>query len=116
MSLDTQSKAGVRQVPSTEGQWKLLHLLKEQLEEMGLINVTLSEKGTLLATLPANVPGNIGDWLYFSCGYLTSCSGKNVNPQIVEETIAVAILRWVSAMKFYHRLCSRCCISYWVRR
>ena len=25
-------------------------------------------------------------------------------------------LRWVSAMKFYHRLCSRCCISYWVRR
>ena len=41
VSLDTQSKAGVRQVPSTEGQWKLLHLLKEQLEEMGLINVTL---------------------------------------------------------------------------
>ncbi|MEL3097771.1 hypothetical protein R9O60_11065, partial [Escherichia coli] len=56
VSLDTQSKAGVRQVPSTEGQWKLLHLLKEQLEEMGLINVTLSEKGTLMATLPANVP------------------------------------------------------------
>ncbi len=55
VSLDTQSKAGVRQVPSTEGQWKLLHLLKEQLEEMGLINVTLSEKGTLMATLPANV-------------------------------------------------------------
>lgn len=51
VSLDTQSKAGVRQVPSTEGQWKLLHLLKEQLEEMGLINVTLSEKGTLMATL-----------------------------------------------------------------
>lgn len=59
VSLDTQSKAGVRQVPSTEGQWKLLHLLKEQLEEMGLINVTLSEKGTLMATLPANVPSAI---------------------------------------------------------
>ena len=58
VSLDTQSKAGVRQVPSTEGQWKLLHLLKEQLEEMGLIKVTLSEKGTLMATLPANVPGD----------------------------------------------------------
>ncbi|MDI5754586.1 hypothetical protein MJL79_32090, partial [Salmonella enterica subsp. enterica serovar Montevideo] len=24
VSLDTQSKSGVRQVPSTEGQWKLL--------------------------------------------------------------------------------------------
>jgi tripeptide aminopeptidase len=28
VSLDTQSKPGVRQVPSTEGQWKLLNLLK----------------------------------------------------------------------------------------
>ncbi|CQC52619.1 tRNA-specific 2-thiouridylase MnmA [Salmonella enterica subsp. enterica serovar Typhimurium str. DT104] len=37
VSLDTQSKSGVRQVPSTEGQWKLLRLLKQQLEEMGLV-------------------------------------------------------------------------------
>ena len=44
VSLDTQSKP-VRQVPSTEGQWKLLNLLKEQLEAMGLVDVTLSEKG-----------------------------------------------------------------------
>lgn len=36
---------GVRQVPSTEGQWKLLRLLQAQLEEMGLVKVTLSEKG-----------------------------------------------------------------------
>ncbi|MDJ2405471.1 peptidase T, partial [Salmonella enterica] len=59
VSLDTQSKSGVRQVPSTEGQWKLLRLLKQQLEEMGLVNITLSEKGTLMATLPANVEGDI---------------------------------------------------------
>lgn len=70
-------KSRVRQVPSTEGQWKLLHLLKEQLEEMGLINVTLSEKGTLMATLPANVPGNIP-----AIGFIShvdtspDCSGK----------------------------------------
>lgn len=38
-------KHGVRQVPSTEGQWKLLRLLQAQLEEMGLVKVTLSEKG-----------------------------------------------------------------------
>lgn len=37
VSLDTQSKPGVRQVPSTEGQWKLLRLLQAQLEEMGLV-------------------------------------------------------------------------------
>lgn len=66
VSLDTQSKSGVRQVPSTEGQWKLLRLLKQQLEEMGLVNITLSEKGTLMATLPANVEGDIpaiGMWI-----------------------------------------------------
>lgn len=41
VSLDTQSKSGVRQVPSTEGQWKLLRLLKQQLEEMGLVNINI---------------------------------------------------------------------------
>lgn len=86
VSLDTQSKPGVRQVPSTEGQWKLLELLKEQLEEMGLINVTLSEKGTVMATLPANVPGDIP-----AIGFISHVdtspdfTGKNVNPQIVEN-------------------------------
>ena len=55
VSLDTQSKPGVRQVPSTEGQWKLLRLLQAQLEEMGLVKVTLSEKGTVMGSLPATV-------------------------------------------------------------
>lgn len=86
VSLDTQSKSGVRQVPSTEGQWKLLRLLKQQLEEMGLVNITLSEKGTLMATLPANVEGDIP-----AIGFISHVdtspdfSGKNVNPQIVER-------------------------------
>jgi tripeptide aminopeptidase len=70
VSLDTQSKPGVRQVPSTEGQWKLLNLLKEQLDAMGLVNVTLSEKGTVMGTLPANVGRYPGDWLYLPCRHL----------------------------------------------
>ncbi|VTU65129.1 peptidase T [Lactobacillus kunkeei] [Leuconostoc pseudomesenteroides] len=86
VSLDTQSKAGVRQVPSTEGQWKLLHLLKEQLEEMGLINVTLSEKGKVMATLPANVTGDIpAIGFIYHVDTSPDSSGKNVNPQIVEN-------------------------------
>lgn len=86
VSLDTQSKPGVRQVPSTEGQWKLLQLLKSQLEELGLVNVTLSDKGTVMGTLPANVPGEIP-----AIGFISHVdtspdySGKNVNPQIVEN-------------------------------
>ncbi|MEC4261753.1 peptidase T, partial [Klebsiella pneumoniae] len=51
VSLDTPSKPGVRPGPSTEGQWKLLNLLKEQLDALGLVNVTLSEKGPVMGTL-----------------------------------------------------------------
>jgi tripeptide aminopeptidase len=86
VSLDTQSKPGVRQVPSTEGQWKLLRLLEQQLIEMGLVNVSLSEKGTVMATLPANIEGDIP-----AIGFISHVdtspdfSGKNVNPQIVEN-------------------------------
>jgi len=86
VSLDTQSKPGVRQVPSTEGQWKLLRLLQQQLEEMGLKDVTLSDKGTVMAKLPANVSAPVP-----AIGFIShvdtspDCSGKNVNPQIVEN-------------------------------
>ncbi|WP_313104424.1 peptidase T [Pseudescherichia vulneris] len=86
VSLDTQSKPGVRQVPSTEGQWKLLELLRDQLNEMGLINVTLSDKGTVMATLPANVEGDIPTIGFIShVDTSPDFTGKNVNPQIVEN-------------------------------
>lgn len=86
VALDTQSKPGVRQVPSTDGQWKLLRLLQQQLEEMGLENVTLSEKGTVMATLPSTVDKPVP-----AIGFIShvdtspDCSGKNVNPQILEN-------------------------------
>ncbi|WP_312985071.1 peptidase T [Atlantibacter sp.] len=86
VSLDTQSKAGVRQVPSTEGQWKLLRILKTQMEELGLVNVTLSEHGTVMGTLPSNV-----DKAVPAIGFISHVdtspdfSGKNVNPQILEN-------------------------------
>lgn len=86
VSLDTQSKPGVRQVPSTEGQWKLLRLLKLQLEEMGLVNVTLSDKGTVMATLPSNVPHAVPVIGFIShVDTAPDFSGKNVKPQIVEN-------------------------------
>ncbi|MCQ4966221.1 peptidase T [Atlantibacter hermannii] len=86
VSMDTQSKPGVRQVPSTEGQWKLLRVLKTQMEELGLVDVTLSEHGTLMGTLPTNV-----DHAVPAIGFISHVdtspdfSGKNVNPQILEN-------------------------------
>ncbi len=86
VALDTQSKPGVRQVPSTEGQWSLLHVLKAQMEDMGLQGVALSEHGTLMGTLPGNMDKPVP-----AIGFIAhvdtapDASGKNVNPQIVEN-------------------------------
>ncbi|MCA1924209.1 peptidase T [Buttiauxella noackiae] len=86
VSLDTQSKSGVKQVPSTEGQWKLLRLLKDQMEDMGLVNVTIAEHGTVMGTLPSTVDKKVPAIGFIShVDTAPDFSGKNVNPQIVEN-------------------------------
>ncbi|MEI2264937.1 peptidase T [Erwinia sp. CGal63] len=86
VSFDTQSKAHVRQIPSTEGQWRLARELKKELEALGLSNVTLSEHAIVMATLPANVA-----WPVPTIGFIAHIdtspdfTGKNVCPQIVEN-------------------------------
>lgn len=86
VSFDTQSKPGVKQTPSTDGQWKLLEQLKAELEELGLVSVTLSSHGTLMGTLPSNIDRPVP-----AIGFIAHVdtapdySGKNVNPQIVEN-------------------------------
>lgn len=86
VSFDTQSKASSRHVPSTEGQMKLAHALQDELQEMGLTDIHLDEHGCLMATLPANV-----DWKVPTIGFIAHLdtspdfSGKNVNPQIVDN-------------------------------
>ena len=86
VSYDTQSKNHVRQVPSTEGQWRLARVLQQELISLGLSEVTLSDHGILMATLPANV-----DWPVPTIGFISHMdtspdfTAKNVNPQIVEN-------------------------------
>src|SRR5476649_484168 len=86
VSFDTQSKPGVKQVPSTEGQWKLARALQNELTALGFEQVTLSDHGCLMATLPSNVA-----WTVPTIGFISHMdtapdfSGKHVNPQIVEN-------------------------------
>ncbi|MFJ5482433.1 peptidase T [Pectobacterium actinidiae] len=86
VSFDTQSKSGVRQVPSTDGQLKLARALQQELLELGFEQVALSKQGCLMATLPANVA-----WSVPAIGFISHMdtspdfSGKNVNPQILEN-------------------------------
>ncbi|QTF08210.1 peptidase T [Brenneria izadpanahii] len=86
VSFDTQSKAGVRQVPSTDGQLKLARALQQELLELGFEQVTLGKHGCVMATLPSNVA-----WSVPTIGFISHLdtspdySGKNVNPQILEN-------------------------------
>ena len=53
--IDTQSDKHSTAFPSTEKQWDLLRLLRDELLELGLADVDLDEHGYLFATVPATV-------------------------------------------------------------
>jgi len=54
-SIDTQANEASPTTPSTEQQFDLLHLLVDELQALGAQDVTLTEYGAVLATLPATV-------------------------------------------------------------
>ncbi len=53
--IDTQSKDNVPDFPSTPGQWELLRLLADELRSLGAHDVTLTQWGYVLASIPATV-------------------------------------------------------------
>ncbi|MEK9196836.1 peptidase T [Lysinibacillus halotolerans] len=84
--IDTQSDPESSTTPSTEKQFDLLNLLKDELEEIGLTEITLDENGYLFATLPANTDKDLP-----TIGFLAHVdtspdfSGTNVNPQRIDN-------------------------------
>lgn len=86
VKVDTQSNEESQTVPSTPGQLTLLHQLVEELKDIGMEDVSIDENGYVMATLPANT-----DKAVPTIGFLahvdtaTDFTGKNVNPQIVEN-------------------------------
>ncbi|MBO0958496.1 peptidase T [Neobacillus sp. MM2021_6] len=86
VKVDTQSDESSETCPSTEGQWTLLHMLEKELKQIGMQEVTLDENGYLMATLPATTEKDtqtIGFLAHVDTA--TDFTGKNVNPQIVEN-------------------------------
>lgn len=84
VSFDTQSNEETNVTPSTEGQMVFARYLKEELEELGLEEISLDENGYLFATLPANTDKEV-PVVGFIAHIDTSpdMSGKNVSPRIV---------------------------------
>lgn len=84
--IDTQSSETSCSVPSTEKQLVFAKYIKEELEDEGLKDVEMDDKGYVYATLPANVKGDV-PVIGFISHYDTSpdCSGKDVNARIIEN-------------------------------
>ena len=56
-AIDSQSDAESASAPSTSVQLDMARLLVAELTEMGAEDVTLTEYGTVLATVPGTAPG-----------------------------------------------------------
>lgn len=84
--IDTQSNAESSTTPSTEKQFNLLNVLKDELKEIGLTEITLDENGYLFATLPANTEKHVP-----TIGFLAHVdtspdfSGTNVKPNRIDN-------------------------------
>ncbi len=84
--IDTQSAEEAGVTPSTPGQMEFVKMLRDELEAMGLEEISLDEYGYLFATLPANTSRTVPT-IGFIAHVDTSpdVSGKDVNPRIVEN-------------------------------
>jgi tripeptide aminopeptidase len=86
VKIDTQSDPNNPDFPSTLKQWDLAKLLVEELESMGLSDISLDENCYIMATLPSNVEHEVPT-IGFIAHMDTSpdFTGTDVNPRIIEK-------------------------------
>lgn len=91
VAIDTQSNEKSDSQPSTEKQLKLLDLLCEELNAMG-IKATRDEYGYVMGNIPSNLDNEgIGDEKIPAIGFIAhvdtapDASGKDIKPQIIEN-------------------------------
>jgi tripeptide aminopeptidase len=81
--IDTQSSEESTSFPSTQKQMNLLNKLKDELDELGLEEVTITKWGYVLGTLKTNQDKDVPTIALI--GHVDTSpdvSGENVNPQI----------------------------------
>lgn len=86
VTVDTESDPNSDTTPSTEKQWKLAHALVQELQRIGMQDVSIDQNAYIMATLPSNVDHEVPT-IGFISHFDTSpdFTGANVNPQIVES-------------------------------
>ena len=83
VSVDTQSNEESESQPSTEKQWNLLRMLRDELEALG-VEATLDEFGYVMGSIPSNIDKKVP-----AVGFIAhvdtapDASGADIKPQIV---------------------------------
>lgn len=88
-AVSSQSLEGASQVPSTPGQRELAELLKQDLAELGLVDLEISEYAVLTGRLPANLPEGYHSvpkvgWVAH-LDTVDVCLSPDIHPQIVKN-------------------------------
>lgn len=86
VAFDTQSAEGAASVPSTEKQFALAKLLTEQLKNLGLKDVSMSENCYVYGTIPATDPADcpvVGFLAHMDTS--PDFSDENTRPQLVKN-------------------------------
>lgn len=86
VAVDTESNPDSPTQPSTNKQFILLQMLKEELIAMGIKNAEVDKYGYLMATIPSNAEGDVPAIGFIS--HVDTCPdapGANVHPQIIEN-------------------------------
>ncbi|WP_454193341.1 peptidase T [Paenibacillus sp. Marseille-Q7038] len=84
--VDTQSDENSETCPTTPGQLELGRKLVEELHTIGMQEISMDDNGYVMATLPSNTDHDvpvIGFLAHLDTA--TDFTGKNVNPQIIEQ-------------------------------
>ena len=86
VKIDTESDPDSTTTPSTAKQWVLAHKLVDELNAIGMSNVSIDDNAYIMATLPSNVDYEVPT-IGFISHFDTSpdFTGADVNPQIVEN-------------------------------
>lgn len=86
IKFDTTSDESSSTVPSTKSQLEFAKIIGEELEEIGLENVSVDDNGYVMATLPSNIEKEVPT-IGFIAHMDTSpdISGKNISPKIIKN-------------------------------
>ena len=85
VSFCTTSDEETNMTPSTPGQMEFAEYLKNELQTIGMQEVTLDKNGYLMATLPANVDGKPTIGFIAHMDTSPDASGKHVQPRIIKN-------------------------------